>query len=91
MFVDEMIDRTSRPFCRCCGRLDARKINESDHTAWINTKGVDPEVRLFTRQDVEGRFGVRKRILEIAVARNVGPKRMHVNSSVRFRVRGNRV
>ena len=40
-----------------------------------------------TRQEVEDRFGISKRYLEIAVARNVGPKRIHIGRLVRYRVR----
>jgi predicted DNA-binding transcriptional regulator AlpA len=43
--------------------------------------------RLMTRQDVEERFGVTKRYLELATMRGEGPRVVRVGRLVRYRVK----
>lgn len=43
--------------------------------------------KLLSRAEVEERFGVRKRFLEIAAARGVGPRMVRFGRSVRYRVK----
>ncbi len=43
--------------------------------------------RLMTRQEVQDRFGVTKRYLELATMRGVGPRVVRVGRLVRYRVR----
>lgn len=45
------------------------------------------EYFLLSRKDVEERFGVCKRYLEVADAKGVGPKRVQLSRSVRYRVK----
>ncbi len=41
--------------------------------------------RLLSRREVEERFGISKRFLEIAVSRQVGPRIVRIGRSVRYR------
>ena len=41
--------------------------------------------RLLNRQEVEARFGISKRFLEIASVRGIGPRFVRVGRSVRYR------
>lgn len=43
--------------------------------------------RLLSRDEVEQRFGVSKRFLELAVARRNGPKFVRVGSLIRYTVK----
>jgi predicted DNA-binding transcriptional regulator AlpA len=43
--------------------------------------------RLLTRQEVEDRFGVGKRYLELATMRGEGPRVVRVGRLVRYRIR----
>ena len=45
------------------------------------------EVRLLDRREVEARFGIPKRFLELAVSRNNGPKFVRIGRLVRYRQR----
>ncbi|AXI43165.1 AlpA family transcriptional regulator [Sulfitobacter sp. SK011] len=42
--------------------------------------------RLLTRSEVEERFGISKRYLELAIGRGEGPRLVRVGRSVRYRV-----
>jgi len=42
--------------------------------------------RLLTRSEVEERFGIPKRYLELAIGRREGPRLVRVGRSVRYRV-----
>ncbi len=46
----------------------------------------DEKDYLLTRQEVEARFGISKRFLELAPAMNKGPKAVRIGRSVRYRV-----
>jgi len=43
--------------------------------------------RLLSRDEVEQRFGISKRFLELAVARRSGPKFVRVGSLIRYTVK----
>lgn len=43
--------------------------------------------RLLSRTEVEGRFGITKRFLEVATMRGNGPKFVRIGRSVRYRVK----
>lgn len=45
----------------------------------------DETERLLTRAEVEARFGVSKRYLELAACRGEGPKLVRIGRSVRYR------
>jgi len=42
--------------------------------------------RLMTRQEVEERFGISKRFLEVSAAQRVGPALVRIGRSVRYSV-----
>lgn len=46
----------------------------------------DDEDRLLNRSEVEERFGIPRRFLELAVKRGLGPKRVQIGRLVRYRV-----
>jgi predicted DNA-binding transcriptional regulator AlpA len=43
--------------------------------------------RLLSRTEVEDRFGITKRFLEVATMRSTGPKFVRIGRSVRYRVK----
>ena len=43
--------------------------------------------RLLTRDEVEARFGISKRFLEVRAMSGAGPKRIYIGRNVRYRVR----
>ena len=47
---------------------------------------TDSDDRLLTRDEVELRFGIPKRFLELAVSRNEGPRCIRIGRLVRYRV-----
>lgn len=47
---------------------------------------TDSDDRLLTRDEVELRFGIPKRFLELAVSRNEGPRFIRIGRLVRYRV-----
>lgn len=46
---------------------------------------IDEDERLLTREEVETRYGVSKRYLEICVGRNQGPRLVRLGRMVRYR------
>ena len=51
-----------------------------------HTSSRGSEDRLLSREEVEARFGIPKRFLELAVARQNGPRLVRIGGLVRYRV-----